>query len=232
MGAALIDARVPFDYLTTPHADSATLAGYAAVIAPSPASLSPDLVANLVAYVRQGGTLVVTGPDAGAYDDLGGAQSDPALLAALGLNPPPATWHTQVVGNGRVLFTPARVGKQFFSGTAVDMSPLYAVLPAPRVTVDAPPAATLLIELRSSAAGDLLVVMANLTGLGGTPGQFTPQPVTFDATLESGGKQVTVTVSGPDGSGEAPVPVAAVSATQVKFSVSVSALTLATVHFA
>jgi hypothetical protein len=231
MGAALIGARVPFDYLTTPHADAAGLAGYAAVIAPSPASLSPGLVATLVEYVRQGGTLVVTGPDAGAYDDLGAAQSAPALLAELGLLPPPATWHTQAVGAGRVLFTPARAGMDSFIGNA-DLSPLLAVMPAPRVIVDAPDTATLLVELRSNAAGDVLVLVANLTGLGGLPGQFTPQPVTFEASLESGGKQVTVTVSSPDGSGDVSVPVAAASPTQVKFSVTVNALTLARVQFA
>jgi hypothetical protein len=232
MGGVLIGARSPFDYLTVPQVSSAALAPYRLVVAPSPVSLSSSVVSALVEYVQGGGTLVVTGSDAGIYDELGNAQSGPALLAALGVAPAPAGWSSLTVGGGRVLYTPLRVGMLAFTGLPVDTAPLSAALPAPRASVDAPPSATLVLELRTTAAGDLLVLIANLTGLGTTPGAFTPQPVSFNLTVSTAGRQVVATVSRPDaGVADVKPPVSAASPGTASFPVSVTALALATVTF-
>jgi hypothetical protein len=232
MGAILIAARTPFDYLTTPHADATALAGYSLVVAPSPASLSSSIVSALVGYVEQGGTLVVTGNEAGAYDELGTAQAGPALLTALGVALPARGWSSVPLGAGRVVHTPLRAGMLAFAGLPVDLAPLRSTLPPPRVSVDAPPSATLVLELRTTAAGDLLVLVANLTGLGAMPGMFTPQPVSFNVTLPSGGRRVAVTVSRPDaGVADADPLVSIAAAGAVSFPMSVTALALATVRF-
>ena len=232
VGAILVSQRVPFDYVTTVNADAATLSAYHVVIAPSPASLSSTTISTLAAYASQGGTLVVTGVDAGWYDDLGAPRNTPALLTALGLPSAPTTPGRFAVGSGSLIFSPSRLGMLFFNDQAVDLSPLLGAMPPPRVTVDAPSSATLLVELRTTQDGDLLVLVANLTGLGATPGAFTPQPVSFNVSLPGGGKQVTVTVSRPDaGVTDVEPEVTAAAGGGVTFPLSVTALALATVHF-
>lgn len=233
IGAILVNQRVPFDYITTVNADAATLAAYRVVIAPSPVSLSSSTISALAAFANQGGALVVTGVDAGWYDELGTSRNAPALLTALGLQPTATTSGRHTVGSGSLSFSPSRIGMLYFNGQAADLSPLVSVLPPPRVSVDAPPSATLVIELRSTAQGDLLVLVANLSGLGTTPGAFTPRPVSFNVSLPSGGKRVTVTVSRPDaGVADVQPPVTAAAGGNVSFPLSVTALALATVRFA
>jgi hypothetical protein len=232
MGAILIGARSPFDYVTVPQASAVALAPYRLVVAPSPASLPSSVVSTLVGYVQQGGTLVVTGSDAGTYDELGNAQGEPALLTALGIAPASSGWTTSTLGAGRVLHTPLRVGMLSFIGLPVDLTPLSGLLPPPRVSVDAPPPTTLVLELRTTATGDLLVLIANLTGLGATPGAFTPQPVSFNLIVPTAGRQVMATVSRPDaGVADVQPPVTAQSPGTASIPVSVTALALATVRF-
>lgn len=226
----LFASRVPYDVVTTPHADAATLGRYKMIVAPSPVALSPSVVSTLAAYVNAGGTLLVTGSDGGAYTDAGDPVAQPALLQALGLLPAPRAFTQKSLGRGRVLLAPTRAGLAYFGGDttlATQVAPYY---PAPRFTANAPASTTVIFDLRVAADGRLLLLMTNLTGLGTKAGAFTPQDATFDVSLPTNGKSASVTLSRPEAS-DAPLKVTANGGNAV-FSVSVRALALATIRLA
>jgi Beta-galactosidase trimerisation domain len=231
----LVNNHVAFDLVTTPHADDATLSRYAMLVVPSAASLQDDLVARLQTWVNEGGTLVVTGPDAGAYDHAPAKRASPLLLEAFGLlGSPPKGWTTLPVGKGRVLHTQERAGQLFFNGSAAGLEALEDAFPS-QIDTDAPPAVA--IEVRRADTGELVVVFANLVGLGGRePGVFAPQNVSFTCTVQVGTAQVSkVTLTAPAPPGGVPFDQAVpytVEGTAVRFAVDLRAVAAAVIQLA
>ncbi len=93
--AMLLEAHVPFDILTSNQVDAAALSRYRAVILPGADALSDAEHARLAGYARQGGTLIVTGPNAGTMNEFGDRRAQPLWSAPRGAPAPP--------GKGRVI---------------------------------------------------------------------------------------------------------------------------------
>jgi hypothetical protein len=225
-------AQTPFDILTVPHADAAALGRYKLVLVPSAAALSPGTIDALKAYVNGGGTVMVTGSDAGAFTDAGDDAPQPSLLSALALWPIPAPgpndvagWIQRSLGAGRVFFRADRAGQKALNGDPTVVLPMSA-LPAPRVRVDTPADVNLVVELRS-AGKSTLVVVANLTGMG-APGAFAPRDATFKLLFPTS-VGASAAISRPDAP-DAALPLTARGGDTVEVQVTVRALALITVR--
>ncbi|HVJ91638.1 MAG TPA: alpha-amylase family protein [Labilithrix sp.] len=227
----LMDRHVPFDVLTTPHAQAETLARYAAVVVSSAASMAPDLVERFRAYVHGGGVIVVTGADAGSYDELGGRRSRPMLLDALGVEASAGARREYPLGAGRVLYFSERLGQTYLRSKDGAIADLVASFVGKGIGVNAPEG--VVFDVRSAEGGELVVACANFAGLGaqGVDG-FTPRRVTLACALDVGGRSPTsVTITRPDaGARDVQVPVE-MEGTRIRLSFEVSAIAVAIVAF-
>ena len=227
----LLQNHVPFDVIVASHVDAPALARYRLVVAPSPVALSDALVTLLLGYVSGGGTLLFTGTDAGTFDESGVARAQ-TLLKALAVTSPARGWTQKTIGKGSVVFTPDRAGRTYFNtGDASVAAQFTKALPAPQIVTDAP--AEVIVEMRAAADGTLLVLFANLHGLGSKGfGMFTPEDVSFSVSLSTDGKSVSkVVISKPDaGTADQDTPFT-IEGDKVKFAVAVHAVTIATLHF-
>lgn len=215
--------HIPFNVLTTPHVTSAKLSGYSLVAVPSPAGLADAVIGALRDYVVAGGSLVVTGPDPGIADENGMARATPALLAALQITTPQPGWMEKTLGAGRVLYNAERVGKTYFTNVDPMIASAIAKLAGGQIETDAPP--SVLFDLRKAKTGELLLVCANLSGLGSKGlGYWTPSEAHFNCGVAIGSARVVrVTVTKPDaGARDTEVPFTVVSG-KVRFAVSMNA---------
>lgn len=191
----LFQAHVPFETLPVSRlADR--LAAMRFVVAPSPVALSESERMALVRWVEGGGTLVLTGPDGGLTNEEGVENTHALLLDVLNVDPLVPGWTDQPFGVGRVLYHPERAGRRFFRGEQATDAELATVLPSEVVT-DAPK--NVIVEVRNTAAREVVVTFANLVGLG--PG-FAPTHAAFTCSVEVGGyavRSVVLTAPGmPD----------------------------------
>lgn len=222
----LVTNHVPFDLLTAPHADAATLARYDMLVVPSAAVLDAGLVDRLYDWVVAGGIVLTTGDDAGAYDESMTARAAPLLLGKLGLTAGAAGWTKATLGKGRVVHSGSRAGQLFFNGDAAAVESLEDSFPG-QIDTDAPPG--VVIDVRKADSGELVVVFANLEGLGsGGVGSFAPRDVSFSCTVQIGASRVrSVTLTTPAaGAVDHPVPFTMTS-TGVRFAVELHAVAAA-----
>jgi Beta-galactosidase trimerisation domain len=203
---ALIQAHVPFDVLSAARLEAPALARYRLIAAPSPVSLSDAAIAALTGYVRAGGTLLLTGNDAGTSDEFGRPRTDLRLLAALEL-PAQAAVDPAFVsvprGAGTVIHTGRRAGQELLARG----SPLLhhhlaeaADRVGARLATTAPP--NVLMDLRRSpggAPGALLLVCASMEGATSEPRPLTAREIEFvvSVPLPAGTQPVRVTLALP-----------------------------------
>lgn len=230
---ALIHAHAPYDLVPTALLAPGSLARYKIVVAPRPAALSAAEIAQLVAYVEAGGILLVTGTDAGSYDELGGDRGQPALLAAFGLGTGTGpTWTRTVRGLGAIVHVEELVGIRYFAQSDANiLVELGHVLDSARraIVTDAP--LPVMFELRDVNCAQLSMLCANLVGL--DAGSFQPASASFRVAVDTGGRTpIKVTVTEPGMTG-VPIDVPFTSAGgRAAFDVTLSALLLARIHFA
>jgi hypothetical protein len=228
---ALIHAHAPYDLMPAALLAPGSLARYKLVVAPRPAALSTAEIAQLIAYVEAGGILLVTGTDAGSYDELGAARGQPALLGALGLTAGTgSTWTRTARGLGAVVHVEELVGMSYFAQQEPSiLVELGQVLDSARraIVTDAP--LPVMFDVRHIHCAQLNVLCANFVGL--DTGAFLPTNASFSVAVDTGGRTpIKVTLAEP---GAAPRDVAFTSAGgRVAFDVTVSAVLLARVHFA
>lgn len=178
----LFQNHVPFDIVTSPHADAATLARYSMIVAPSLAGINDAAIDVLHAWVNAGGQLVLTGKEGGSLDELAVARPSAALLSKFALDPAVAGWTDKAVGAGRVLFSADRAGKAYFNG---DMASVAQILSATPKTIEtnAPPG--VITELRLADTGELVLALGNMDGLGSAGvGNFTPRDASFGCKVK------------------------------------------------
>jgi hypothetical protein len=119
MEQVLIQYKAPFDIISDDHIGG--IGRYRAVILPEQESLSKDTVDRLLAYARNGGTLVFTGRTA-AYNERRERRSVNPLL---NLMPPEARKRiaSRAMGKGRLVYIPAIVRSGGASGDAAEDNP-------------------------------------------------------------------------------------------------------------
>lgn len=228
---ALIHAHAPYDLVPTALLAPGSLARYKLVVAPRPAALSQAEIAQLVAYVEAGGTLLVTGNDAGKYDEHGTERPQPALLGALGLGTGTGPAWTRITrGLGAVVYVEELVGSRYFDQSdATILVELGHVLDsAGRAFVtDAP--LPVMFDLRLASYTQLNILCANIDGL--DTGAFAPASSTFQIAVDLGGRvPIKVTLSEPGMPGApSEVPFTKVGA-RIVFDVTMSALLLARIE--
>jgi hypothetical protein len=234
MCKTLIHAHIPHDVVTSPHATDDVISRYKLLVAPSLVAVSDELATRLEKWVNQGGTLVLTGADAGSYDEVGNQRLQPKLVQLFGITPA-SGWTQMPHGKGNVLHTSDRAGKTFFNTndpTILDALTTAAKLAGGlQVVVEEGPA-PLLFDLRRTAAGALQLLVANLDGLGQQGvGKYTPRDAEFDVALDTGGRvPKKVTLSVPDkGIADRSVSFTTENG-QVCFSLKERSLALATVE--
>jgi hypothetical protein len=231
LSTLLLDRHVPFDVLTTPHANADTLARYEAIVVPSAASAASELVERLRAYVDGGGSLVITGADAGSYDELGALRSRPMLLDALGVEASPGAWSERQLGRGRVLYAGDRLGRSYFRSKDGAVADAVAGFLGLGIDTDAPQG--IVFDLRWAEGGELVVACANLAGLGAQGvGTSTPRRVTLSCAPDVGPRRAkTVIVTRPDADArDTPIPFES-EGTRIRFSFEVAAIAVAIVAF-
>ncbi|HEY8073816.1 MAG TPA: alpha-amylase family protein [Labilithrix sp.] len=191
----LVQNHVPFDVVTTPHMDDQTLARYRTIVAPSPASLGDDAINRIYNWVNNGGQLIFTGTEAGAWDEAGLARTQPLLMQKLGIDPATtdADWNVLTIGMGSVRHYPPRAGALFFNGDSSGCEPLEDAF-QDQIDIDGPP--DLLVEVRNADTGEFVVVFGNMVGLGADEqvGVFAPKDIGFNCTLNLGMRQVAQVV--------------------------------------
>jgi hypothetical protein len=230
---ALVHAHAPYDLVPTALLSPGSLARYKVVVAPRPAALSASEIGQLVAYVEAGGILLVTGADAGTYDEHGVDRGQPALLGTFGLGTgTTSTWTRITRGLGAVVHVGELVGMSYFAQPQANiLAELGNVLDSARraIVTDAP--LPVMFDLRHVNCAQLSMFCANLVGL--DTGSFQPTPASFRVALDTAGRTpVKVTITEPGMTGAAPAVPFTVADGRVAFDVTVSALLLARVHFA
>ena len=129
---ALITGNIPYDLIPGPRLTLKHIANYDLLVCPSPVALSNKQAAALESYVKAGGKLVFTGPDAGTYTEEGGERTEPLLIKRLGVDPL-TTESSQALAleNGFLFYFPKRAGQDYFSSN--DASFVQAMQSAARV---------------------------------------------------------------------------------------------------
>lgn len=225
----LFQAHVPFEVITTPHVTPESLARCRVVVAPSPAALAGPTIAVITEWVEDGGTLIVTGNEAGAMDENAVARTGPLLLESLDLDVRATGWTDKKLAAGRVLFSPDRAGRNFFRGDTA-AGDLVAATLLRQVETDAPK--NVIVELRTADSGELVVAFANLDGLGSQGvGQFTPRDATFSCAVDVDGRAVArVVLTSPNGEDQSAL--FSVEGTHIRFAVTMRAVAAALITFA
>jgi hypothetical protein len=180
LATALLRAHVPYDVLPVRRIAELAADRHRLVAAPSLVAASDDTLAALDAYVRAGGTLFVSGPDAGTLDAFGGRRAGGSLLDRLGVPAPEGAeadgeWSVTSHGAGTVVHAPARVGQRLLQGQGAEALPArlraLADRAGARAHLEAPP--DVLVDRRRTEDGAAVYLFANLAGLGGARG-FAP----------------------------------------------------------
>lgn len=176
---ALLHAHVPYTVLPETRITLASLSQYKLVVLPSAVGLSGEAIDALIQYVRGGGTLLATGPDAGSYDLLGTLRGSAQLLSALQVDPALKGWQSARLGAGAVLYSSARAGLEYLKSddqSILDQLKSAVSQVGGRIDTDASP--SVLMDLRRSTDGKKIYVLCtSLLGLGSrSGGTFSPQP--------------------------------------------------------
>ena len=173
--AALLSAQVPFDVVSAARLTAQTLPAYRLVVVPSAISLSDQAIALLGEYVRGGGTVLLTGNDAGSLDEHGRARGLPELLQQLQLPAAGMTFVPAVRGLGTVYHVAARAGREHLERRAPEMMVgITAAALATGVQLGTSPAKVLL-DLRRTSSGSLLLLAANMDAAPASgPDPFSP----------------------------------------------------------
>jgi len=193
---ALIHAHVPFDVVPVAGVSAEALAGYKLLVVPSAVSLSNEVLQVIQAFVAQGGTVLVTGNDGGTYDENGTVRSEPALRSTLGLPAGEVSWVSTANAKGKVVYVSARAGRDYLQSTNEStLSQFRNVAAAAGALVVSTAPKEMLLDLRSAPDG-VVLVCANLLGLGATSGAngggpYAEQNATFRVSLPDGGKLPT-----------------------------------------
>jgi hypothetical protein len=106
-GFLLIKNHVPFDVRHISAVSADDLAGYRLVVLPNAVCLKESTQSMLLSYLGRGGSIIITGGDAGLCDELGNRRKVSA-------------WKEKLPGlaesvRNRVLFKPSLIGKGFLS---------------------------------------------------------------------------------------------------------------------
>ena len=224
---ALIHAHVPYDVLPAPRLSAQALARYPVLVVPSAVALSDAGIALLAAYVQNGGTLIASGPDLGQYDEDGRDRGTPAMLTALGVSPT-GNWGRKSSGKGLVAHGAERAGRLYLrrESQRAAMEIAESISRAPQIVTNAP--AGVVMSVRRTRDGKLLLVAANLDNLGSAPQVFTPRPATFNVALALEGRKATAVVASQPGAGKAPVAFE-VREGRVHFALGLAAVGIVTV---
>ena len=233
-GQLLIREHVPFDVRIAPQLRAGALSGYRLVVVPSLSAVPTQTVDVLEDYVKQGGRLLLTGPDLGLYDEDGAKRAAPLVLSRFGLTATTEAWVAKAVGQGQVLYAKDRVGRSYFTAPDAKIATAFrdktSDLPRQIVT-DAPPA--VLMELRRGEK-KVHLLCVNLVGLGENKAKlFDPRDVTFSVSVELGSDTPRrVVLSRPDAGKEDKDEEIKLErdGTRARFQVSLSALALATIE--
>jgi hypothetical protein len=223
---ALIHAHLPFDVLPAPRASAEALGRYRVVVVPSAVALSDATLAQLAMFVTRGGTVIASGPDLGRYDDDGRDRGSAALLTALGISAPGA-WARRPSGAGFVAHGTERAGRSYLRRESQEAAMQLAMaVGQPQLVTDAP--AATVFGIRRTRDGKLLLVAANLDGLGVSAGSFSPRPASFKVALSLQGRGASAVVASRPGGGKAPV-MFEVKDGRVHFTLSVAAVSVVTI---
>jgi hypothetical protein len=223
---ALTHAHLPFDVLPAPRATAEALARYRVVVVPSAVALSDAVMGQLAMFVAGGGTVIASGPDLGRYDDDGRDRGSAALLTGLGV-PAGGAWARRASGAGFVAHGAERAGRSYLRKENQQAAMQLAMaIGQPQLVTDAPPAT--LFGVRRTRDGKLVLVAANLDGLGTAPGSFTPRAASFKVALSLEGRQASAVVASRPGGARAPVDFQ-VRDGRAHFSLDVAAVAVATI---
>jgi hypothetical protein len=224
---ALIHAHVPFDVLPTARATAAALGRYRVVVVPSAVALSDATMAQLAMFVAAGGTVIASGPDLGKFDENGADRGSAALLTGLGITPGGA-WMRKPSGSGFVAAGAERAGRTYLRKENQQAAmQIAASVTQPQLVTDAP--AAVVFGVRRTRDGKMLLVAANLDGLGASAGSFTPRPASFKVALSLEGKQATAVSGSQPGAGKAPISFENRDG-RVHFSLGVAAVSVVTIN--
>ena len=224
---ALIHAHVPFDVLPSPRATAANLGRYRVVVVPSAVALSDATMGQLAMFAANGGTVIASGPDLGKFDEDGRDRGNAALLAGLGVAPGGA-WGRKGSGNGFVAAGAERAGRTYLRKESQQAAMQIAQsITQPQLVTDAP--AATVFGVRRTRDGKMLLVAANLDGMGTSAGSFTPRAASFKVALSLEGKQATAVSGSQPGAGKAPVTFEMKDG-RVHFSLSMGAVSVVTIN--
>ena len=215
---ALILQGAPYEVVIAPRlTDAAGLKRYSVLILTSASALSDAQMDALNAWIEAGGTLLMTGPDTGLYDEQGGRRSGPAFLERLSLSPETKGWTRMDRGAGRVLHNARRAAGFVLDPTRLPdcrdnpsfddecTDPLFAdelatVLTAAGRPISVAVGTRVVADLRQVDSGAYKLICVNLSGLGEAGvGSFTPRMQRLSLSLDVGMTPSAVTVSTPDG---------------------------------
>ena len=226
---ALIHAHVPFDVLPAYRATAQALARYKVIVVPSAIALSDATMGQLAMFVAGGGTVIASGPDLGKFDENGADRGSAALLTGLGITPGGA-WMRKASGSGFVAAGAERAGRSYLrKENQQAATQISQAVTQPQLVTDAP--AAVVFGVRRTRDGKMLLIAANLDGLGASPGAFTPRPASFKVALSLEGRQASAVSGSQPGAGKAPISFEMKDG-RVNFSLSVAAVSVVTINLA
>jgi hypothetical protein len=224
---ALIHAHVPFDVLPAFRATPQVLAHYKVLVVPSAVALSDALMGQLAMFAAGGGTVIASGPDLGKFDDNGADRGSAALLTGLGVAPGGA-WMRKASGSGFVAAGAERAGRTYLRRESQQAAmQISQAITQPQLVTDAP--AAVVFGVRRTRDGKMLLVAANLDGLGASAGSFTPRAASFKVALSLEGRQATAVSGSQPGAGKAPISFEMKDG-RVSFALSVAAVSVVTIN--
>ena len=172
------------------------------LVVPSAVALSDALMGQLAMFAAGGGTVIASGPDLGKFDDNGADRGSAALLTGLGVAPGGA-WMRKASGSGFVAAGAERAGRTYLRRESQQAAmQISQAITQPQLVTDAP--AAVVFGVRRTRDGKMLLVAANLDGLGASAGSFTPRPASFKVALSLEGRQATAVSGSQPGAGKAP----------------------------
>jgi hypothetical protein len=184
----LIHGHVPYDTLVMPHL-KARRKRYKMIVAPSLAAISEADAQELVQFVEEGGTLVLSGPDPGRFDENGGERAKPLLLEKFNFALPEeasGTWSRVPMGSGFAVWTPELAGLAYFStedNRTFDflMQLAFEAVTGGQIKTNAPPPVIMNLRRKDNVTW---LLISNLDGLGSEGvGKFTPDKATFNISV-------------------------------------------------
>jgi hypothetical protein len=199
------------------------------LVVPSAVALSDAVMGQVAMFAATGGTVIASGPDLGSYDEDGRDRGSPALLTGLGVSPGGA-WARKASGSGFVAHGAERAGRTYLRKESQQAAMQLAASVTQRQLVTDAPAATV-FGVRRTRDNKMLLVAANLDGMGTAPGSFSPRAASFKVALSLEGRQASAVVGSQPGAGKAPLPFEMKDG-RVSFALSMGAVSVVTINLA